>query len=380
MKYIHNLRGKNEQEVLNALGDAAFPLLIGGGDENEEVKVFIDDNQESLNNRINTATDIQEAFNITYKPYIINGYDQRISLTSALGYAESTWNVYQTGIMTSVPYFYNYSKVSPLTFTSSDTNVATIDSNGVVTIVATGTTTITASFAGNDRYKPYSGSYTLNVNIAPVVDPEPEYYLTHNGHKYVDLGLPSGTMWATYNMGSTALNEYGDSYFWGNTNPITTDPEDYNPAVDDIYAVNVENKLPDSYSKYNDTDNKRILDMTDDAARVNWGGNWRVPSRADFAELHENTNISIVSNYLGRGADGVLFTSKNNNNELFFPFSDNGSQGAAQLHSNELAFTNMQYIWMCGAWWDLSWAGIQEEPEDVVRWYPYRIRPVFTNN
>ena len=44
MKYIHNLRGKNEQEVLNALGDAAFPLLIGGGDENEEVKVFIDDN------------------------------------------------------------------------------------------------------------------------------------------------------------------------------------------------------------------------------------------------------------------------------------------------------------------------------------------------
>jgi len=75
MKYIQNLRGKNEQEVLTALGDAAFPLLIGGGDENEDAKVFIDDNQESLNNRINTATDIQEAFNITYKPYIINGYD-----------------------------------------------------------------------------------------------------------------------------------------------------------------------------------------------------------------------------------------------------------------------------------------------------------------
>ena len=75
MKYIQNLRGKNEQEVLTALGDAAFPLLIGGGDENDSVKVFIDENKESLNNRINTATDIQEAFNITYKPYIINGYD-----------------------------------------------------------------------------------------------------------------------------------------------------------------------------------------------------------------------------------------------------------------------------------------------------------------
>lgn len=75
MKYIQNFRRKNEQEVLTALGNAAFPLLIGGGDENDSVKVFIDDNQESLNNRINTATDIQEAFNITYKPYIINGYD-----------------------------------------------------------------------------------------------------------------------------------------------------------------------------------------------------------------------------------------------------------------------------------------------------------------
>ena len=64
-----------KEKIGYALGDAACPLLIGGGDENEEVKVFIDDNQESLNNRINTATDIQEAFNITYKPYIINGYD-----------------------------------------------------------------------------------------------------------------------------------------------------------------------------------------------------------------------------------------------------------------------------------------------------------------
>jgi hypothetical protein len=75
MKYIQNLRRKTEQEVLNALGDAAFPLLTGGGDENDSVEVFIDDNKESLNTRINTATDIQEAFNITYKPYIINGYD-----------------------------------------------------------------------------------------------------------------------------------------------------------------------------------------------------------------------------------------------------------------------------------------------------------------
>ena len=376
MKYIQNFHDKTEPEVLTGIGNIDYPAVIGGGNTNEGIKIFIEESSESLHTKLTNANSIEEAFDITYKPYIINGYDQRISLNTALGYGESTWNAYQTGIMTNVPYFYNYSKVSPLTFTSSDTNVATIDSNGIVTIVATGITTITASFAGNDRYKPYSVSYTLNVNIASNVDSEPEYYLTYNGHKYVDLGLPSGTKWATYNMGSNALNEYGDLYFWGNTNPDTAGTQD---SASDIYAVNVANGVPDSYSKYNDTDNKKILDMTDDAARVNWGGNWRIPTRNEFDELKENTNITVVSNYLGRGADGLLFTSKINGNSVFFPFDDNGSWGSIKLMSNELwDWSNTQVcIWMYGSWWNnTDMAGFDEEG-DFSRWYIYGIRAVF---
>lgn len=375
MKYIQNFHDKTEPEVLDGIGNIDYPVVIGGGNSNEGIKIFIEESKESLQTKLTNTNSIEEAFDITYKPYIINGYDQRISLTTALGYAESTWNAYQTGIMTNVPYFYNYSKVSPLNFTSSDTNVATIDSNGIVTIVATGITTITASFAGNDRYKPYSVSYTLNVNIASTVDSEPEYYLTYNGHKYVDLGLPSGTKWATYNMGSTALNEYGDLYFWGNANPDTAGTQD---STNDIYAVNAANGVPDSYSKYNDTDNKKILDMTDDAARVNWSGNWRIPTRNEFDELKENTNITVVSNYLGRGADGLLFTSKINGNSVFFPFDDNGSWGSIKLMSNELWITDQPYIWMYGSWWGspATTAGFDTDG-DFSRWYTYAIRPVF---
>ena len=367
MKFIQNLRGKNEQEVLTALGNAAFPLLIGGGDENDSVKVFIDENKESLNNRINTATDIQEAFNITYKPYIINGHDQRISLTTSLGYSESTWNAYQTGIMASVPYFYNYSKVSPITFSSSNTSTATVDSNGDVSVIATGTTTITASFAGNERYKPYSDSYTLNVNIAPVVDPEPDYYLTYNGHKYVDLGLPSGTMWSVYNMGATAVNEYGDDYYYANTLPCNqTNPNDtYDPTGEW------------SYTKYNDNDWIRNLELSDDAAHVNWGGNWKIPSPDDFSELLSNTTAELVTNYLNHGADGLLFTSKTNGNTLFFPLSDNGEYGVVKLMTNHLSATECPDIW----YWGRQRGGNPNETytydEEACRWYTFAYRPVF---
>lgn len=251
MKYIQNLRGKNEQEVLTALGDAAFPLVIGGGDENDSVKVFIDESKESLNNRINTATDIQEAFNITYKPYIINGYDQRISLRYSLGFYSKTYNAYTSGLLTNAPICYNYSKVSPITYSSSNTDVATVDTNsGAVTVLTSGTTIIKVNFAGNEKYLPYEAQYTLTIDIPAAVDPEPNYLL-HNGYKYVDLGLPSGTMWSAYNMGATAVNEYGERYFWANVNPVT-DTEIDRPGIDDIYAIVNEY----TYSKYNDTDNK----------------------------------------------------------------------------------------------------------------------------
>jgi len=83
------------------------------------------------------------------------------------------------------------------------------------------------------------------------------------------MGLPSGTIWSAYNMGAAAVNEAGDRYFWGNT---TTD------ATPDQYASHYSGDDADEWSKYNDTDNLMTLELIDDAAYANWGGNWRIPT------------------------------------------------------------------------------------------------------
>ena len=141
-------------------------------------------------------------------------------------------------------------------------------------------------------------------------------------------------------MGASALNEPGDEYYWGNTNPVSTNnPDDkfYSPSVGEYGK---DGYVPESWSKYNETDNKTTIDLSDDAARVNWGGNWKIPTSADFIELAntENTTATLVKNYLKRGADGILFTSKTNGNSLFFPVNHEiGTEwGSVELFTCEL--------------------------------------------
>ena len=75
----------------------------------------------------------------------------------------------------------------------------------------------------------------------------------------------------------------------------------------------------------------------------------------------------------------MVFTSKTNGNAVFFPLSDNGSDGSMKLMSNELWITNQPYIWMYGSWWGspATTAGFDIDG-DFSRWYIYKIRPVFT--
>ena len=136
-----------------------------------------------------------------------------------------------------------------------------------------------------------------------------------NGHEYVDLGLPSGLKWATCNVGATTPEGYGDYFAWGET-----EPKDY-------YDVNTYKYCNGSYytmtkyctsSSYGTVDNKTTLELTDDAAHVNWGGKWRMPTLTEQEELLNTSNCAWTWT-TQNGVKGYKVTSKKNGNSIFLP-------------------------------------------------------------
>lgn len=89
---------------------------------------------------------------------------------------------------------------------------------------------------------------------------------TINGYDYVDLGLPSGTLWAAYNIGTLSPEGYGDYYAWGET--------------DTQYAYTETTSQTRGYDLYDITSDPEY-----DPAASNWGASWQLPSRYDFKEL-----------------------------------------------------------------------------------------------
>ena len=149
------------------------------------------------------------------------------------------------------------------------------------------------------------------------------------GFEYVDLGLPSGTMWATCNVGADKPEDQGllfqfgrvDGYRFGDTNhKFKLNKQNKQDTGDEFIPKTASGKL---YGK-ND-----ILDSEDDAAHVNMGGKWRMPTKDELKELFNNTTRKVET--INR-VKGMLFTSKINNKRLFVPFAGywyNGSFAAA---------------------------------------------------
>ena len=103
---------------------------------------------------------------------------------------------------------------------------------------------------------------------------EPEGGSSANGHKYVDLGL--SVKWATMNIGATTPEDYGNYYAWGEIK--TKGTYDWGNYFDT-------NDVGNTFTKYNNEGGKTVLDPEDDAAHVNWGGSWRMPTQAEWWEL-----------------------------------------------------------------------------------------------
>ena len=153
---------------------------------------------------------------------------------------------------------------------------------------------------------------------------EPSGY--HRGYGYVDLGLPSGTLWATMNVGAESPEDYGDYFAWGETEPKS----DYNWSTykwmtDGMSSWMGVNKYtyPDGETSavwYDENgefigDNKTVLELADDAANANWEGDWVMPTNEEQLELSQYC-ISVVARL--DGVVGRMFTGPNGNS-IFLP-------------------------------------------------------------
>ncbi len=136
---------------------------------------------------------------------------------------------------------------------------------------------------------------------------------TSGNHEYVDLGLPSGTLWATCNVGASSPEEYGDYYAWGETNTkIYYYYNTYKWCNGDIktgitkYCTN---------SDYGKVDNLTQLESNNDVAISKWGTNWRMPTEAEMIELQKNCtwNWTSINEIPGYKITGL------NNNSIFLP-------------------------------------------------------------
>ena len=141
----------------------------------------------------------------------------------------------------------------------------------------------------------------------------------------VDLGL--SVKWASFNLGATKPEDYGDYYAWGETEP----KENYSWST---YKFGTSSSGPfskyNTISSYGSIDNKTVLEPEDDVAHVKLGGKWRMPTDAEWAELRTKCTWTWVTNYNGSGINGGLVKATNGNS-IFLPAA--GYRDATNLYN-----------------------------------------------
>ena len=150
-------------------------------------------------------------------------------------------------------------------------------------------------------------------------------------YEYVDLGLPSGLKWAKCNVGAETETDYGDYFQWGSIRPNTADEctrESYKFYNSAKYSL-TKYCVTSLYGLFGIVDNKTTLDLEDDAARANMGGDWRMPTEAEFQELLDNTDNEWIEDFNGSGVNGRKFTSKTDTNKYIFIPASGGCSGSS---------------------------------------------------
>ena len=150
----------------------------------------------------------------------------------------------------------------------------------------------------------------------PVVPIDPPY-------QAVDLGL--SVKWASCNVGAQSPEDYGDHFAWGETSPKGS--YWWNTYFHSLTGDSYDNVMFNKYNmdiNYGPVDNRTVLEMSDDAARVNWGGKWRMPTDAEWTALRDNCDWTWTTQ---NGVNGYLVTSRTNANSIFLPAAGGLSGG-----------------------------------------------------
>ena len=151
-----------------------------------------------------------------------------------------------------------------------------------------------------------------------------------NGHEFVDLGLPTGTLWATCNVGATSPEQAGLYFAFGETTGYTAEQ-----ITSGVRAFNSASYAASGISA--------DLTLAQDAAHVNLGGNWRMPTENECQELIDNCDVTWTDDYNGTGVAGMVFTSKVNGNTMFLPAT------------GYCDYSSVYYIGSHGLYWSASW-------------------------
>ncbi len=186
---------------------------------------------------------------------------------------------------------------------NSDGEVNIADVNAVIDVILGKNSNPRADVNGDGEVNIADVNAVIDIILHPGVAED---------HEYVDLGLPSGTLWATCNVGADAPEEYGDYFAWGETAPK------------EVYDMSTYKWCRGTYgtltkyctdSVYGTVDGKTMLEPEDDAAYMNWGALWCMPTNDQFEELLNGCNIEQTTM---NGVTGHLVTGPNGNS-IFLP-------------------------------------------------------------
>lgn len=201
-----------------------------------------------------------------------------------------------------------------------------------------GTYTLTVSIEGSNttsdgtgkidyKYSKTFDSFTLERSHLKRLEVTSNYEIYVNGHRFIDLGLSSGLLWAEVNLGATVPADFGNYYAWGYTEPWSGEYkpswETYTKFGNYAYVIKTDCGL----AKYNFTDGKLELDPEDDAATAAWGAPCRMPTLEECEAIMyyyngETTNQWYrLPNSKTIYVDGVDIKSKTNGNTVFIPTS-----------------------------------------------------------